>query len=122
MRGVNRLGARYRCPVELAVDLVGGKWKTVLLARLKERPHRYGELRKLAPGLSDKMLTSRLAELQELGFVARVPATEPGRDAYALTKAGERLRPVLDALYRYGLEAAADRAVVIEEAGSPLTR
>lgn len=88
----------------------------MLLARVKERPHRYGELRRLAPGLSDKMLTARLAELQQLGLFARVPAAEPGRDAYTLTKAGERLRPVLDALYHYGREAAAERGVIIEDA------
>ncbi len=49
--------ARYGCGVEFALSLLGGKWKTVLLAHLKERPRRYGELRVLVPAISDKMLT-----------------------------------------------------------------
>ena len=48
---------RYHCATELAVDLIGGKWKPVILAHLKEGAHRYGELRRRMPGVSEKMLT-----------------------------------------------------------------
>ncbi|MER8732271.1 helix-turn-helix transcriptional regulator [Mesorhizobium sp. M1227] len=62
-------GRLYGCPVEFALDALGGKWKTVILARIKEQPMRYSDLRRLIPSLSDKMLTQRLAELVEIGFV-----------------------------------------------------
>ncbi|TIT84977.1 MAG: helix-turn-helix transcriptional regulator, partial [Mesorhizobium sp.] len=54
---MTRRGRLYGCPVELALDALGGKWKTVILARIKERPLRYSELRRMIPSLSDKMLT-----------------------------------------------------------------
>ncbi|TIT77644.1 MAG: helix-turn-helix transcriptional regulator, partial [Mesorhizobium sp.] len=50
-------GRLYGCPVEFALDALGGKWKTVILARIKEQPLRYSELRRMTPSLSDKMLT-----------------------------------------------------------------
>jgi DNA-binding HxlR family transcriptional regulator len=61
---VKRLAKRFGCPVELSLELLGGKWKPVILARLKERPHRYSELRKLIPNLSTKMLSQRLRDLE----------------------------------------------------------
>ncbi|MBZ9850969.1 helix-turn-helix transcriptional regulator [Mesorhizobium sp. CA14] len=63
-------GRLYGCPVEFALDALGGKWKTVIIARIKQGPLRYSELRRLIPSLSDKMLTQRLADLVEIGFVA----------------------------------------------------
>lgn len=57
---MKRIKSRYGCPVELSLDVLGGKWKSVILARLKDGPLRYGELRTLVSGLSDKMLTERL--------------------------------------------------------------
>jgi len=54
---MKRLSRNYGCPVELSLAFVGGKWRTVILAWLKEAPHRYGELRKRMPGLADKVLT-----------------------------------------------------------------
>ena len=99
------LKTRYDCPVELALEFVGGKWKTVILARLKERPLRYGELRALIPQLSDKMLTERLADLRDLGLIEPVGGR---RDAgYRLSARGESLRPILQALYDWG-EARAE--------------
>src|SRR3979490_2053059 len=62
---------RYGCAVEIAVDVVGGKWRPVILAHLKEGVLRYGELRRLIPGLSEKMLVQRLRELEADGLVAR---------------------------------------------------
>ena len=60
---------RYGCPVEFSIDLLSGKWKTVILSRLKLRPMRYGELREAIPALSDKILTERLRDLGAAGFV-----------------------------------------------------
>ena len=71
---MKRLSRNYGCPVELSLAFVGGKWRTVILAWLKEAPHRYGELRKRMPGLADKVLTQQLKEL-ECTSVPRRPGT-----------------------------------------------
>lgn len=99
------------CPTEFAVDLLRGKWKPVILARLKDGPQRYGELRRLIPGIADKVLTERLADLTELGFVER-------RDdgVYRLTGRGAAATPMLEALYAWGAREAVDRGVTIRPA------
>lgn len=94
------------------MEVLGGKWKPVILARLKERPLRYGELRRLLPRLSEKMLTQRLRDLEELGLVA---STRAGRAVtYRITPRAERLRPALDALYAFGEALAPDVGATIE--------
>jgi DNA-binding HxlR family transcriptional regulator len=104
---MNKLQKTFGCPVELSLAVLGGKWKPVILARLKERPLRYGELRKLIPALSDKVLTERLRnlEMQELIYKEKARA---GETLYRLTPLGETLRPVLEALYSWG-ERSADK-------------
>ncbi|MER8808338.1 winged helix-turn-helix transcriptional regulator [Mesorhizobium australicum] len=83
-------GRLYGCPVEFALDALGGKWKTVILARIKQGPLRYSELRRSIPSLSDKMLTQRLANLVEIGFVA-LEASPDGKGRYVLTERGRDL-------------------------------
>jgi len=102
------------CPVELSLELLGGKWKPIILARLKAGPLRYGELRRLIPRLSDKMLTERLDDLRSLGLITR---EAEGRAAtYRLSARGESLRPLLQALYDWGEAQAADLEVMIRPA------
>ena len=96
----------FGCPVELALSLIGGKWKTVLIARLKQGPLRYGELRRMVPDLADKVLTQRLRELETDGFVQKIPGAENGSSRYALTDRGTSLSPALEALYAWGERAA----------------
>ncbi|MBL7259722.1 winged helix-turn-helix transcriptional regulator [Paractinoplanes lichenicola] len=99
---------RYSCPVELTVDIVGGRWRTVLLARLKEGVHRYGELRRLTPGISEKMLTQRLRELEADGLITRRDlGTTPPHVEYDLTAEGRTLIPLLQAMYDWGAARAA---------------
>jgi DNA-binding HxlR family transcriptional regulator len=83
----------FGCPVEFSIDLLSGKWKTVILSRLKLRPMRYGELRQDIPALSDKVLTERLRDLCEAGFVKQ--ERFGGASRYCLTKRGEMLKPML---------------------------
>ena len=94
-------GRLYGCPVEFALDALGGKWKTVILARIKQGPLRYSELRRLIPSLSDKMLTQRLADLVESGFVTRENSLD-GNARYVLTERGHDLAAALQALYDWG--------------------
>ena len=100
--------------MELSLDFVGGKWRTVILAWLKEAPHRYGELRKRVPGLTDKVLTQRLRELEALGLVSKKPVERRrSMHIYELTARGASLRPVLDALYEWGAAIAPELRVRI---------
>lgn len=106
---MKRLAKTYGCPMELALDVLGGKWKTVILGKLTVSPMAYGELRRDIPTLSDKMLSERLHDLTEAGLVAR--SKGGGRDRYALTALGETLRPVLIDLYAWGQTVAETRDV-----------
>ncbi len=109
------LQASYGCSVELALDVIGGKWKAVILANLKDGPLRYGALRSRAPTMSDKMLTQRLGELVELELVAR---RQDGRSvSYQLTEQGAGLRPVLEALHRWGADLARKHGVRLDYEG-----
>ncbi|WP_238007920.1 helix-turn-helix domain-containing protein [Dactylosporangium sp. AC04546] len=86
---------RYHCPVELAIDVIGGVWRPVILAHLKEGVHRHGE-------------PQRLRELEADGLVARADlGTVPPHVEYRLTEEGETLAPVLQALYDWGRGRAA---------------
>jgi DNA-binding HxlR family transcriptional regulator len=107
----SRLRKHYGCPVEFALEFVGGKWRTVILAWLKEGPHRYGELRSRMP-IADKVLTQQLKDLEALGLVAKVPV-DGSRSSYVyqLTARGESLRPILDCLYAWGATAADELSV-----------
>ena len=95
----------YGCPVEFSLDVLGGKWKTVILARLKQGPLRYSELRKAIPSLSDKMLTGRLHEMCDVGLIEVAPDDADGR-RYRITDMGASLAPVLHALYEWGQKHA----------------
>ncbi|RSM79042.1 transcriptional regulator [Kibdelosporangium aridum] len=109
---------RYYCPVEFAVDTIGGKWAVVILAHLKEGALRYGELRRLMPDITEKMLTQRLRELEAAGLIERtVESQAPLAVSYRL--ADETLRPVLEALYAWGESRAAQVGTKIEPATRP---
>lgn len=109
---MTNLNKTYGCSVEFSLDFLDSKWKSVILARLKQRPHRYSELRRLIPNLSDKMLTETLKSLETQGLAEREASEDdPARRLYRLTERGESLRPVLDALYNWGEKTAADLAI-----------
>jgi DNA-binding HxlR family transcriptional regulator len=105
---------RYYCPVELAVDVIGSKWAVVILAHLKEGVHRYGELRRLMPDITEKMLTQRLRELADEGLVERaVHDTVPATVSYRLSDEAVELVPVLQALYDWGDRRALREGIMI---------
>ncbi|MGC4813247.1 winged helix-turn-helix transcriptional regulator [Micromonospora sp. DT228] len=107
---------RYHCPVEFAVDVIGGKWRPVILAHLKEGVHRYGELRRRMPGVSEKMLTQRLRELEADGLILRHDReTTPPHVEYRLTEEGLSLAPVLQALYDWGAARATRTGTTIDD-------
>ena len=104
---MKRFPSSVGCPVELSLTLLSGKWKVVILARLKEQPLGYAELRKRIRGLSEKVLTERLADLQRQGWIERGrDGNGTGQPRYRLTEKGLTLRPVLQHLYEWGAEQA----------------
>lgn len=93
------------CPVATTVQLVGSKWKLLILRNLLLRSWRFNELRKDLQGVSQKVLADSLRSLESDGIVARTVYPEvPPKVEYSLTPLGESLRPVLDAMERWGLE------------------
>jgi DNA-binding HxlR family transcriptional regulator len=104
----------YHCPVEVSVDVLGGRWTPVILARLKEGAHRYGQLRRRVPGLSEKVLTQQLRELESRRLIERqVHQGVPSPVSYQLTAEGRSLAPVLQALYDWGAARAARDGISI---------
>jgi DNA-binding HxlR family transcriptional regulator len=93
----------YTCPVEAAVDVFGGKWKAQILWWLQERTWRFAELHRQIPGITEKMLTQQLRELEADGIVARrVYPTVPPKVEYSLTEYGRSLKRALRAICDWG--------------------
>jgi DNA-binding HxlR family transcriptional regulator len=91
------------CPVKLTASIIGGKWKPPLLYHLEGRTRRFCELQRLIPGLTKKMLTQHLRELERDGIVRRkVYAEVPPRVEYSLTRHGESLKPILKLMSAWG--------------------
>jgi DNA-binding HxlR family transcriptional regulator len=91
------------CPVEITAGIIGGKWKPLILFYLQNKTRRFGEIQKLLPGVTKKMLTQRLRELEKDGIVhRRVYAQVPPRVEYSLTRHGQSLRPILELMSGWG--------------------
>lgn len=96
-------GIQMNNPVELALHVIGGKWKMPILWRLKDRTWRYGELRRSLKRISDKMLTKQLRQLEAAGLISRTvhPVVPPHVD-YAITDLGQTSIPAIETLRAWG--------------------
>jgi DNA-binding HxlR family transcriptional regulator len=93
----------YACGLDAAVDVVGGKWKPMVLWALSVEPRRFGVLRRELPGVSEKVLTQQLRELERDGIVHREVRTQvPPHVEYSLTELGSSLNRALLPLGRWG--------------------
>ncbi|GAB3483207.1 winged helix-turn-helix transcriptional regulator [Amycolatopsis cihanbeyliensis] len=91
------------CPVEVALEVLGGKWKLVIVEHLRGGTHRFGELRRSMPRITQRMLTRQLRELETDGLVRRTVYPEvPPKVEYALTDLGHSLEPIVARLRRWG--------------------
>lgn len=98
-----RTSTGYNCPVEATIDLIGGKYKAVILWHLMGKTLRYSELHRLVPRATDKMLAQQLRELENDGLINRaVYPVVPPKTEYSLTDFGKTLVPILDALCNWG--------------------
>lgn len=93
------------CPVATTVSLIGSKWKILIMRNLLVRPWRFNELKKDLDGISQKVLTDSLRSMEDDGIVTRtVYAEVPPRVEYALSPLGESMRPIMDAMEKWGIE------------------
>ncbi|AAU17234.1 winged helix-turn-helix transcriptional regulator [Bacillus cereus] len=87
---------KYSCPVEAMVEVIGGKWKGVILYHLLDGTKRFNELKRLKPNITQRMLTLQLRELEADGIIHREVYREvPPKVEYSLTELGESLRPMI---------------------------
>lgn len=97
-------GKTYPCTVSLTMDLVGGKWKAVILYHLKDEAKRYSELRKEIPSVTEMTLSLQLKQLEKDGLVSRKVHGKkpPVKVIYSLTNFGKSIVPVLEAITKWG--------------------
>ncbi|GJM81829.1 MAG: helix-turn-helix domain-containing protein [Paenibacillus sp.] len=94
---------KYNISVEATLEVIGGKWKCVILCHLTHGRKRTSELKRLMPDITQKMLTQQLRELESDGVIRRIVYQEvPPRVEYELSEYGESLRGILDALCAWG--------------------
>lgn len=93
------------CPVATTVQLIGNKWKLLIIRNLLMRPWRFNELQKNLEGISQKVLTDSLRSMEADGIITRtVYAEVPPRVEYALSELGKSLQPILDSMEQWGTE------------------
>lgn len=106
----------YPCPVSLALDIVGGKWKSLILFNLKEGPIRFSDLRRMIkPAITEKMLTQELRELEACHLIIRkVYPQVPPKVEYSLTEEAFQVMPVIRELYKFGSSFAKNHKIKVE--------
>jgi len=96
---------KTNCPVVATLDIIGGKYKALILWHLVAGTRRFGELRKLIPQATQKMLTQQLRELEEDNLIIRtVYPVVPPKVEYQLSDLGKSIKPILDTMYRWGTD------------------
>jgi DNA-binding HxlR family transcriptional regulator len=91
------------CPVTATMSIIGGKWKPIILWCIQEEEKRFGEIKKLIPGVTQKMLTQQLRELENDGIIRReVYPVVPPKVEYSLTEYGRTLYPILKTMAEWG--------------------
>jgi DNA-binding HxlR family transcriptional regulator len=99
------------CPVETTIEVIGGRWKVLVLHHLLKEPKRFGELVRALKGVSARTLTKQLRELEKDGVISReVIQKNPLKVEYSLTAVGAKLEPVLMAMHDLGVELERERA------------
>lgn len=105
----------FHCALDVAMHFIGGKWKSIVLWYLRKDKKRFGELKKHIPGITEKMLSMQLKELEQDGIVARTVFAEvPPRVEYHLTEEGKTLLPLLEELGKWGRRKAQLNGVIEE--------
>jgi len=105
MNRYNLNGTYFYCPVDLTLQIVGGRWKGIVIWNLREGSKRFSELKRVLVTINDKMLSQVLKELEAQGVVhRRVHEVVPPKVEYSLTEEGCRLLPIMQAMSDYGVK------------------
>lgn len=98
------------CPVATTVQMIGSKWKLLIMRNLLARPWRFNELRRDLDGISQKVLTDSLRSMEEDGIIKRtVYAEVPPRVEYSLSELGESMRPIIKAMEQWGIDYKSEK-------------
>lgn len=109
-------GKEYHCAMDVTMHYIGGKWKTVVLWYLRKDKKRFNELKKLIPGITEKMLSLQLKTLETDGIIARKHYAEiPPRVEYYLTDFGKTLIPMLEEIAKWGRMLAEAKGKMIDK-------
>ena len=93
------------CPVATTVQMIGSKWKLLIMRNLLQRPWRFNELKKDLEGISQKVLTDSLRSMEADGIITRTVYPEvPPRVEYALSDLGESMRPIIKSMEKWGID------------------
>ena len=108
------LQKKYNCPLELTMDLIGVKWKLIILWYLLDGSKRFSQLNRLMPNITQKMLTTQLRELEEKGLINRhVYPQVPPKVEYSLTEQGYSLKHILNDICSWSTSYAKDNEIEI---------
>ena len=101
---MSSLQKKYNCALELTMDIIGGKWKLIILWHLLDGPKRFSELDRLLPNITQRMLTTQLRELEDKGLVNRkVYPQVPPKVEYSLTERGSSLNNILNEICKWSM-------------------
>ena len=106
----------FHCAMDVSMSYIGGKWKTVVLWYLKNDAIRFGELRKLCPQITERMLSITLKQLEEDGLVKRKVYTQkpPLKVEYSLTEFGQSAIPMLEEIAKWGRMVSKSKGKIVE--------
>lgn len=111
-------GKEYHCAMDVTMDFIGGKWKTVVLWYLRKDKKRFSELRKLIPNITEKMLSLQLKDLENDGLVKRkIYPVVPPKVEYYLTDFGKTLIPMLEEIAKWGRALAESKGKMVDKPG-----
>ncbi|MCC5802017.1 winged helix-turn-helix transcriptional regulator [Rossellomorea vietnamensis] len=109
---MKQLNPEYQCAIDLVIDVIGGKWKVLILWNLNEGVKRFNELKRSLPNITQKMLTQQLRELEEHGLVERKVYQEvPPKVEYSTTEMGKKLQATLFEMCKWGDEYAEQKGI-----------
>lgn len=109
-------GDEFHCAMDVTMKFIGGKWKTVVLWYLRKDKKRFSELGRLIPGITEKMLSLQLKQLEQDGIVERIVYPEvPPRVEYQMTAFGKTLIPLLEAVAKWGRELGEREGELVEK-------
>lgn len=101
-------GITYKCSIALALSIIGGKWKPLILWHLKDNILRFGELKRILDGITQKILTEQLRELESDGLINRNVYNQiPPKVEYSLTAKGCSVLPILELISKWGADYCA---------------